>query len=66
VSSDANKQRQRHVNQLVLLKEDLADIEADLQGAIADSERLSLQKEVERILRDIEDLELQLSSAATT
>jgi hypothetical protein len=66
VSSDANKQRQRHVNQLVLLKEDLADIEADLQGAIADSERLSLQKEVERILRDIEDLELQLSSAEIT
>ncbi|MGD1908819.1 MAG: hypothetical protein ACFB0C_22935 [Leptolyngbyaceae cyanobacterium] len=60
MNSETDGQRQGNVNRLVLLKADLADIEADLQGAIADSARQRLQKEAQRILHEIRQLESRL------
>jgi formylglycine-generating enzyme required for sulfatase activity len=64
MGSDASQQPQADINQLILLREDLADIEADLQAATTETARQQLRQEAENIRREIEALEARLSASA--
>jgi hypothetical protein len=62
MDSDTSGQRQIVINQLIVLKEDLADIEADWQAATTESERQKLRQAAGDIRHEIAALETQLSS----
>lgn len=47
-----------------MLREDLADVEADLQTATTEPARQQLRQEAENIRREIEALEARLSASA--
>jgi formylglycine-generating enzyme required for sulfatase activity len=64
MGSDASQQPQADINQLILLREDLADIEADLQAATTKPARQQLRQEAEGIRHEIEALEARLSASA--
>jgi formylglycine-generating enzyme required for sulfatase activity len=64
IISSTSEQQQAAINQLILLREDLADIEADLQAATTEPDRQQLRQEAENIRREIEALEAQLSASA--
>jgi formylglycine-generating enzyme required for sulfatase activity len=63
MGSDTSGQQQAAINQLIVLREDLADIEADLQAATTEPARQQLRQEAESIRREIEALEAQLSAS---
>jgi formylglycine-generating enzyme required for sulfatase activity len=64
IISSTSEQQQAAINQLIVLREDLADIEADLQAAPTELARQQLRQEAETIRREIEALEAQLSASA--